>query len=596
MCGIAGEAGNLPLVNNLAVWGNMQRALKRRGPDQSGIYTNANATLIHTRLSVVDLENGAQPMIFTRGDEEYALVYNGELYNTNELRDELIARGHTFQSHSDTEVLLHAYMKWKEECVERLNGIFAFAVWESHAKRLFIARDRIGVKPFFYAHRGEEFLFASEIKSLLANKKIRAEIDTNSIAEIVLLGPGRTPGYGVFRGVNELPPAHCGFFGEGGLTLRRYWQLEDKPHTDTFEQTVEKVRFLVTDSIRRQLVSDVPVGAFLSGGLDSGIISAVAAQERPLQTFSVYYKDNDQFFKKSKFQPDSDDKYIEIMSKHLGTKHHRIEIDTDDLINALEAAVDARDLPGMADIDASLLLFCKEVKNHVTVALSGEGADEIFGGYPWYRDKDILMRDGFPWATNPRRGFLKKEQANYVQERCKKTLQAANILPNHSPHEHRMKEMINLNMHWFMQTLLDRKDRMSMYNGLEVRVPFCDFRIIEYLYTVPWEIKDHKSREKGLLREAMRGLLPDDVLWRKKSPYPKTHNPAYLAAVSKKLREVISDPSAPILQIVRKEALENLLKTTSPIPWYGQLMTTPQTIAYFLQVNYWLQKYDVTVI
>ncbi|MCL1862389.1 MAG: asparagine synthase (glutamine-hydrolyzing) [Defluviitaleaceae bacterium] len=586
MCGIAGET----------VWGNMQRSSQYRGSDKSGIYTDANATLIHTRLNVVDLENGTQPMTFAKGDKEYTIVYNGELYNTIELRDELKSLGHIFTSHSDTEVLLHSYMQWKENCVHRLNGIFAFAVWENHSHRLFIARDRIGVKPFFYVHQGEEFIFASEIKTLLTSKKIRAEIDSNSIAEIILLGPGRTPGFGVFRGVCELPPAFCGFFSNGSLEIKQYWKPLDKVFTDSFEQAVENVRFLITDSVRRQLVSDVPVGAFLSGGLDSSIISAIAAKERPLQTFSVYYKDNERFFEKSHFQPDSDDSYIDAMTKHLGIEHHRIEINTDDLVDALEAAVDARALPGMADIDASLLLFCKEVKNHVTVALSGEGADEIFGGYPWYRDREILMRDGFPWATNPRTGFLKKEQKSYVQKRYKKTLASAHILPNQTPHEHRMKEMFNLNLHWFMQTLLDRTDRMSMYNGLEVRVPFCDHRIVEYLYTVPWEMKDYNSREKGLLREAMRGLLPDEVLWRKKSPYPKTHNPAYLTAVSKKLCDIIQDSGSPLLQIVRKDALLKLLKSTNPTPWYGQLMTTPQTIAYFLQIDYWLREYDVRVV
>jgi asparagine synthase (glutamine-hydrolysing) len=344
------------------------------------------------------------------------------------------------------------------------------------------------------------------------------------------------------------------------------------------------------------------VGAFLSGGLDSSAISAVAneffrKQGSELNTFSVFYKDNDLFFKGSKFQPDSDDKYIDCMVKFLGAKHHRIELETAELVDALFAATDARDLPGMADIDASLLLFCREVKKHVTVALSGECADEIFGGYPWYRDTEILMRDGFPWMQNLREGFLLPEIAaefdatDYVRSRYEQTLRGAHILPENSPHERRMKEMVNLNLQWFMQTLLDRKDRMSMFSGLEVRVPFCDFRIVEYLYGVPWEMKDFKSREKGLLREALRGILPNEVLWRKKSPYPKTHNPAYLAAVSARLRQVISDPLAPVLQFIRKDALENLLNTQNPTPWYGQLMTTPQTIAYFLQVNHWLEKY-----
>ncbi|MDR0294275.1 MAG: asparagine synthase (glutamine-hydrolyzing) [Oscillospiraceae bacterium] len=610
MCGIAGVIGwEEPLEKKTAVFEAMQAALRRRGPDQKGMYIDSPAALIHTRLSVVDPENGAQPMFFSRMDEDYALIYNGELYNTKELRLELNNLGHRFRGHSDTEVLLHAYAEWSENCVERLNGIFAFAVWEKHRQRLFVARDRIGVKPFFYAIRDGVLLFASEIKALLAHPLVEPEIDMDSIADILLIGPGRTPGRGVFRGVEELPPAACGFFSRGGLRLRQYWRLEDREHTDTFEQTVEKVRALVMDAIERQLVSDVPVGAFLSGGLDSSIISSVSSRclrgrGKELCTFSVDYKDNERYFQKSRFQPDSDHVFIQRMNQYLGVKHHRVLLDTDELAGALYAAVDARDLPGMADVDSSLLLFCGEVKKHITVALSGECADEIFGGYPWYRDQEIRERDGFPWAqsTAYRAAFLKPEFAaetdvfRYVDTRYRKTVEETSVLPGTDGNERRMREMMGLNLKWFMQTLLDRKDRMSMYNGLEVRVPFCDYRIAEYLYTVPWEMKDYQNREKGLLRMAVRDLLPGEVLWRKKSPYPKTHNPAYRKAVSEKLRDIIADPAAPVLRIARKEVLEALLKNENPVMWYGQLMAAPQTVAYFLQLNYWLEKYRVRIV
>ena len=610
MCGIAGMVDFKESVEQYKKsFIDMQNTLSRRGPDQKGMFIDGAAALIHTRLSVVDLENGRQPMFFKCGEEEYILVYNGELYNTTELRLELEKLGHKFQGHSDTEVLLHSYVEWKEQCVERFNGIFAFAVWEKQAQRIFVARDRIGVKPLFYTLKNGVFLFASEIKALLAHPLVEAEADINSIAEIMLIGPGRTPGCGIFRGIKEVLPANCGFFDHNGLRLWQYWSMNDREHTDSFDQTVEKVRGLVIDSIERQLVSDVPIGTFLSGGLDSSIISSIAnryLKERGevLHTFSVDYKDNDQYFTKSKFQPDSDLEYIKKMNDYLGAEHHRIVLDTDQLVEALYEAVDARDLPGMADVDSSLLLFCKEIKKHVTVALSGECADEIFGGYPWYRDKEIRKKNGFPWAqsTGYRASFLKTEFANeinafeYVDERYRKTLADTSVLPGTGNAEHRMKEMINLNLQWFMQTLLDRKDRMSMYSGLEVRVPYCDYRIAEYLYTVPWEMKDYNNREKGLLRMAMRDILPDEVLWRKKSPYPKTHNPSYRRAVSQKLSEIISDPSAPVLELVKKEALEELLQSENAVPWYGQLMTTPQTIAYFLQVNYWLEKYRVRIL
>jgi asparagine synthase (glutamine-hydrolysing) len=611
MCGIAGE---LNLNENLTVLNcenssDVIKSLKRRGPDQDGVYFSDSAAMLHTRLCVIDIEKGRQPMIKKDGIREFAIVYNGELYNTQEIRDELLAKGYTFEGHSDTEVLISSYIEWGEKCVERVNGIFAFAIWEKHNRRLFIARDRIGVKPFFYAISGKTFLFASEIKALLSHPSIKPEIDIHSIAEIMLVGPGRTPGYGVFRGIEELRPACCGYFSQEGLKTWRYWKLEDKEHTDNFEQTVERVRFLVTDSIERQLVSDVPVCTMLSGGLDSSIISSVADRYmtkmgEQLHTFSVSYRDNEKYFKKSKFQPNSDDEYIGIMNEYLHAQNHRIVLDTPELVNALYSAVDARDLPGMADVDASMLLFCGAIKEHATVALSGECADEIFGGYPWYRDKNIRESEGFPWAqsTGYRAGFLKDEFAyqidayKYVDDLYRETISNTSKREGLSKAESRMKEMVDLNLSWFMQTLLDRKDRMSMYNGLEVRVPFCDYRIAQYLYSVPWEFKDYNHYEKGLLRKAVEGLLPEQVLWRKKSPYPKTHNPAYLKAVGDILSGIIKDPGSPLLQIVKKEELQKLLTAENPTPWYGQLMTTAQTIAYFIQINYWLEKYKIRIV
>lgn len=611
MCGIAGEI-NLQgafTAERLPVWQNMQECLRRRGPDDRDIYYDGQAALIHARLAVVDIAGGRQPMQLALPGRTLTLVYNGELYNTGELRQELLAAGHQFRGHSDTEVLLHGYAEWGDQVVERLNGIFAFAVWEQEQQRLFVARDRIGVKPFFFARRGGTLLFASEIKSLLAHPLVQPQVDRRGLAEIFFVGPGRTPGCGVFRDVEELPAACCAVFDADGWRQRPYWRLQDKPHNDTFDQTVEQVRWLVEDAIHRQLVSDVSLGTFLSGGLDSSLISAVADKyyaergER-LQTFSVTYRDNEKYFVQSKFQPGSDEEFIRRMNDYLHAENHLVVLDTAELVDALFAAVEARDLPGMADVDASLLLFCRHIKQHVTVALSGECADEIFGGYPWYRDPEVRSRYGFPWAQSTawRAGFLRPELAAeidgaaYVDELYQQTLRDTDIRPGLSDEERRLREMMALNLHWFMQTLLDRKDRMSMYSGLEVRVPFCDYRIAEYLYSVPWTFKDWQGREKGLLREAMRGWLPEDILWRKKSPYPKTHNPAYMAAVSARLRALLDEGTSPLLDFVRRDALEELLVSNVQTPWYGQLMLTPQTIAYFLQIDHWLRHYGVTYI
>ena len=608
MCGIAGEVSfSNSIIKNKESFLRMQKVLAPRGPDQNGIYIKDKVALIHSRLCVIDIENGLQPMTVKYGECEYTIVYNGELYNTDEVRDELKSYGHKFLGHSDTEVMLKAYIQWKDECVNKFNGIFAFAVWDDKEQRLYFARDRIGVKPLFYTVVNNSFIFGSEIKALLEHKYIEPEIDENSIAEIMFIGPGRTPGCGVFKGINEVKPACCGYYNKSGIKIRKYWTLKDREHTDSFEQTVEKVCELVEDSITRQLVSDVPVGTFLSGGLDSSIISSIAnsyfnEKGQKLMTFSVTYEDNEKYFKSSKFQPNSDAEYIKKMVEYLGCEHHLITLKNKDLADALYTAVDARDLPGMSDVDSSLLLFCKEIKKHCTVALSGECADEIFGGYPWYRDKEIRAINGFPWAqsTQYRKSFITDEiklpnAEEYVYSRYKDTLINTSKIDNISPLESRMKEMMKLNLDWFMQTLLDRKDRMSMYNALEVRVPFCDYRIAEYLYSVPWEYKDYNSYEKGLLRKAVDGILPEEVLWRKKSPYPKTHNPEYFSIVSKKLREIIENSNSPMLSFIKKSELEKLLNSDKPQPWYGQLMTTPQTIAYFIQINYWLEKYKIII-
>lgn len=606
MCGIAGIVGfESDMREEMKICENMQKALLRRGPDQRGIVLTECAALVHTRLAVIDVVNGRQPMKFMQGEQTYIIVYNGELYNTSEIRKEL-ETDFKFETASDTEVVLKAYVKWGAECVDKFNGIFAFAVWEEHNRKLFVARDRIGVKPFFYWKGNNKFIFASELGALLEHPEVPRILDEKSIAELLLIAPGRTPGSAVFKDVCEIKPGWCGYYSKDGLKLWEYWRLKAYPLNQSFEETCETVRELVTDSIKRQLVSDVPICTFLSGGLDSSLISSVAASElkkqgKTLNTFSIDYRDNDKYFQKSHFQPNSDPEYIKCMADYLGSEHHWFIVDTPELVNALTEAVDARGLPGMADVDASLLLFCREIKKFGTVALSGECADELFGGYPWYRDEDIRLIDGFPWAqsTDYRSRFICDEYRNRIDARgdvyslYRNTADYAMKLETDNPVEYRMREMTQLNFHWFMQTLLDRKDRMSMYSGLEVRVPFCDYRLAEYVYNVKWEYKDYMGREKGLLREAMKDWLPEKVLHRKKSPYPKTHNPNFLEAVSVRLNEILNESNSKLTEIVKKEALEQLLTHKDKEQWYGQLMNLPQTIAFFIQLDYWLRKFNV---
>jgi len=616
MCGIAGWIDWRKEAQAMAdEMKRMTGTLAQRGPDDTGIWLSGSCALGHTRLSVMDPENGRQPMVRTIGTHAYAIVYNGELYNAGELRDHLRQLGWDFRTGCDTEVLLVSYMEWGEQCVARFNGIFAFAVWDDARKTVFLARDRLGVKPLFYVQRGAELLFGSEPKAILANRGFAAEVDAEGLAEVFALGPARTPGHGVYRGMRELKPGHAMRFGRSGLIgPKAYWQLESRPHEEDAEATSLRIRELLEDAMMRQLVSDVPICTMLSGGVDSSALTAFAASSLraagggPLHTFSVDYVDNDKHFRASAFQPNADAPWIRRMSEHLGTEHRNITFDTPDLIDALHRSTLARDLPGMADIDGSLYLFCREIKRHATVSISGEAADEIFGGYPWFHRADMLGADTFPWSlhTAARAGLLSPELAAeirpeaYAGRRYQEALAEVPHLSGESPHDRRMREMSYLSITRFMPTLLDRKDRMSMASGLEVRVPFCDHRLVEYVWNIPWRIKMTGGMEKGILRQALRGVLPEDVLFRKKSPYPKTHNPNYLTAVQSAIRNILSDGSSPLLPLIDRGQVERLAASaganTGPgTPWFGQLMGDAQMLAYLAQVDIWFREYRVSI-
>lgn len=462
MCGIAGEI-NFKNAIKREIISEMSRALTPRGPDADGLYEGDCAALAHRRLIVIDPENGKQPMRFGK----FVLVYNGELYNTEELRTDLIKKGYEFDGHSDTEVVLKSFAEYGERCVELFNGIFAFAVWDERERRLFFARDRIGVKPLFYAEMDGGLVFASEIKSLLKHPEVQPILTEEGAAEIMLIGPARIRGSGVFRDIKDLPAAHFGYFDENGLRIKEYWKVLAKPHSESFEETAAHTRELLFDAIRRQLVSDVPLCTFLSGGLDSSIISAVAAEEfrkkgEILHTYSIDYRQNHQNFHASSFQPDEDAPFVEQMAKFIKSEHTNVLLDTPQLAEALNDAVYARDLPGMADVDSSLYLFCGEIKKKFTVALSGECADEIFGGYPWYHNPDVMNYNGFPWATSvPERAALMRnpisgdEAENYVQKAYRDCLAGVDYLDGETADQRRTREMFVLNLQYFMATLLE---------------------------------------------------------------------------------------------------------------------------------------------
>ena len=603
MCGIAGIlSSDIDLRQEKEMLWRVSDSLKMRGPDARGEYITRSVALIHRRLSVIDPEKGVQPMRFGK----YIIVYNGEIYNTDEIRRELRFHGYVFETDCDTEVVLKSFHLWQERCAEKLNGIFAFAIYNMDSEEVFLCRDRIGVKPLFYSKTKDLFAFASRTDTLLHVKGIEPVCDENGLNEIFMLGPAKTMGKTYFQNIKEVKPGEYLYYKKGKLKSGVYWSLKASEFTDNCVQAQEHTHFLVTDAIKRQLVSDVPICTFLSGGLDSSIISKVAYDYMTdrgeiLNTYSVDYKDNDKYFKSSLFQPNKDSDYINLISDYIDSDHHNIILNNTDVADSLIESTFARGVPGFTDIDSSLLLFCREIVKKHKVALSGECADEIFGGYPWYHREEILFEETFPWSrtTDVRHSILKngflKHSDEYVKNAYDETIASTDFLDTDSRLEKRMRQMFMLNMNWFMQTLLARKDAMSMQASLEVRVPFCDYRIVEYAYNMPWSIKSYNGREKGILRKAFENELPDIITWRKKSPYPKTFNPDYVQAVSKMALCVLEDKSCVLNEMINKSSIMSLIENPDSLsePWYGQLMRGPQVLAYLVQIYAWIRRYNV---
>lgn len=616
MCGIAGFFN--PKKNYVAeetrwrqVLADMNEAQKRRGPDGSGTYLDSGCGLAHVRLAIIDLETGAQPLVKSHDGHEFAIVYNGEIYNMKELRTELIAEGASFCTNSDTEIILEGYLLHGIDFLQKLNGIFAVAIRDSVRNELLLFRDRLGVKPLFYTRLGETVVFASELKGLFAYPDVIPVIDREGLCEIFALGPAKSQGKGVFKDILEVLPGQCLTFRDTGCFDCFYWLLESHPHEDSMDETIEKTAWLLKDSVEKQMLSDIPISTFLSGGVDSSLVTAICANKlreegSVLNSFSFDFKDNAKYFQANSFQPSQDRPFVDQMVAHCGTNHYYLECTNQDQFDCLFKAVDARDLPCMADVESSMLFFCSQVKDINKVTLTGECADEIFGGYPWFHSKDAFETHAFPWSKDmAARQILLDESLirelhmeEYALAAYEKTIGETPLLLEDSPMEKRRREIAYLNLRWFMTTLLDRMDRTSMYNGIEARVPLADHRLLEYVFNVPWEMKCPAGIVKGLLRHASERFLPHDILWRKKSPYPKTYDPAYEKLLADSLKEVLADTNSPIRALLDTRKVHAFVDSPSDYgkPWYGQLMAGPQMLAYMLQVEYWLRKYQIKLV
>ncbi len=590
--------------DDLAAIRNMNRALSHRGPDDSGIYRDETVCLAHNRLSVMDPTRGKQPMTAVYCGRQYTIIYNGEVYNTDELRDDLARQGAGFVTRCDTEVVLWSYIIYGKECPTRLNGIFAFLIYDHTERTLFAARDRLGVKPLYYARFGAEWYFASEPKALLAHPNVRPTVDRKGLWELLFLSPVTTEESAIFRDIHQLSAGEWIMLSRDFVHTERYWTLIAESCTDSLPDAVAHTRYLLEDAVRRQLRSDVPLCTFLSGGLDSSVLTAMAARElskegKTLSSYSFEYEGNAENFEASLFQPQGDDLYARRLAIELGTDHTVLTIPTASVADLLEEAAIYRDLPGQADIDSSLLWYCRQVKQRHTVAISGECSDEIFGGYPWFYRPEMLSRNFFPWLHDPyarirlfRPDVLRPEEgfAHLSRHFCD-FLAECPTLDGESDEDRRARLATCLSVRYFMQNLLARKDRMSMATALEVRVPFADHRILEYLYNLPWQYKFRNGVEKSLLRDAAADLLPDYILHRKKSPYPKTHNPAYEQRIRAKLTAKLQEDTL-FTALINRNAVQAFIEGENAT-WFGQLMARPQMIAWLLQLSAWLEHYPV---
>jgi asparagine synthase (glutamine-hydrolysing) len=582
MCGICGWVSfDGDLRGRRETVENMTETMSCRGPDDSGVHIEPHAALGHRRLAIIDLPGGRQPMTVQTDQGELTIVYSGETYNYTELRTELQQRGHRFETDSDTEVVLRGYAEWGASVAERLNGMYAFAIWDARVNKLVMIRDRMGIKPFYYYPTKDGVLFGSEPKAILANPLAERVVDADGMRELFAFV--KTPGHAVWSGMREVEPGTVVTVDSGGIHRHVYWTLETKPHNDDQETSVARVRELMDDIVARQLVSDVPRCALLSGGLDSSAMTALAAQQlgrhgETVRSFAVDFVGQTENFTPDELRPTPDGPYVHDVAEHVRSQHRDITLDPGTLSDpdVRRKVIGARDIPaGLGDMDASLYLLFAAIREQSTVALSGESADEVFGGYKWFHDPVVQQTDNFPWITASHRNFGEAERIfspelyrkldlpQYVADSYATAIKDVDRLDGESDFEYRMRKISYLHLTRFVRNLLDRKDRMSMAVGLEVRVPFCDHRLVDYVYNAPWSLKTYDGREKSLLRGATADVLPQSVVERVKSPYPSTQDPKYALALQQQVDELLSNRNDPVFDLVSADELAKRTKTES---------------------------------
>ncbi len=543
MCGIAGIVYSDPTRPcEPSTVTAMRDVFPYRGPDDAGLFIDRNAGLGHRRLSIIDLGGGHQPMTDVTGSRW--IVFNGEIYNYRQVRQDLIAKGYSFQTQSDTEVILQAYAAMGENCVTALNGMFAFAIWDMRQRTLFLARDRMGVKPLYYAERPEAFVFGSEMKALFASGLVAARARDEAFAEYLLFRQVAGSDT-VFQGVKSLPPGCTMTVGDGTVKISRYWSPRpsaDRPST-SYEEAKEQLASLLEDSVRLRLISDVPVGTFCSGGVDSSLVTALAAKLKgePVNTFSVGFDEED--FDESAF--------ARMVSQHHGTNHHELRVGNVQYSDLFPRMVWHNDEP--LDFANSIHIFALSelAKRQVTVVLTGEGSDELFAGYPRYRIPD--MARSYRLVPAPMRralGLLVHDHRLAKLDRYASATATEAMLYNSSYLRPALvreayprmngyvlgfrtdclngQEGLNLDsvsrvslldQETFLVSILNRQDKMSMAAAIESRVPFMDYRIVEFANRLPTAHKIRNGTGKAIVKDVARAVLPAAVVDRRKSGF-----------------------------------------------------------------------------
>ncbi|CAB1055280.1 Asparagine synthetase [glutamine-hydrolyzing] (EC [Olavius sp. associated proteobacterium Delta 1] len=554
MCGICGIVCYDESIRvNQELVERMMLGIKHRGPDDCGLYVKKIVGLGHTRLSIIDLKGGRQP-IFNE-DQSMCIVFNGEIYNYLELRNDLVQKGHIFGTRSDTEVILHLYEDKGERCVEYLRGMFAFAIWDSKARSLFLARDRLGIKPLYYDLRPKSLAFSSELKSLLEIGMSSRELNLVAADHYFTLNYTIGPQTAI-QGIEKLMPGHTLLMREPGIRLNEYWDFAEVAELgDPFDACYSKMKELIEEAVRIRLMSEVPLGAFLSGGVDSSVIVGIMTMltGKPVKTFTVGYENA---------EADSELKYAKKVAKHFDCEHHEFILKPKNFMDIIKKVVWHLDEPIAEYAAVPLLLLSELAKQHVTVMLSGEGADEIFAGYPIYRYMNQIelyrraperLRKAFekciagPLLRNKREGkyldwlstSLEERylgNGSYLTARMKNRLYSEDFFASVNtsepydaigkyyrkiPNRDAIGKMLYLDTKtWLPEDLLIKADKMTMAAAIELRVPFLDHKLVEYAASLPAGMKVRNFESKYIFKRYAEELLPRDIVYRPKKGFP----------------------------------------------------------------------------